>query len=43
MKDVYKYIACNYPEVEPHLAQNMNRITINDEVIKTKEELLIKS
>ena len=35
MKDVYKYIACNYPEVEPHLAQNMYRITINNDVIKT--------
>ena len=43
MKDVYKFIACNYPEVEPHLAQNMYRITINDDVIKTKEDLLIKS
>ena len=43
MKDVYKYIACNYPEVEPHLAQNMYRITINNDVIKTKEDLLIKS
>ena len=43
MKDVYKYIACNYPEVEPHLAQNMYRITVNNDVIKPKEDLLIKS
>tara|TARA_A100001515_G_scaffold125164_1_gene109823 strand:- start:5237 stop:6205 length:969 start_codon:yes stop_codon:yes gene_type:complete len=43
MKDVYKYISCNYPDVEPHLAQNMYRITINNDVIKTKEDLLIKS
>ena len=43
MKDVYKYIACNYPEIEPHLAQNMYRITIDNDVIKTKEDLLIKS
>tara|TARA_Y100000401_G_scaffold19009_1_gene12804 strand:- start:3252 stop:4223 length:972 start_codon:yes stop_codon:yes gene_type:complete len=43
MKDVYKYIACNYPEIEPHLAQNMYRITINNDVIKTKEDLFVKS
>ena len=43
MKDVYKYLVCNYPEIEPHLKQNMYRITINNDVIKTKEELLINS
>ena len=40
MKDVYKYLVCNYPEIEPHLKQNMYRITINNDVIKTKDELL---
>ena len=43
MKDVYKYLVCNYPEIEPHLKQNMYRITINNDVIKTKDELLINS
>ena len=35
MKDVYKYLVCNYPEIEPHLKQNMYRITINNNVVKT--------
>ncbi len=39
MKDVYKYLVCNYPEIEPHLLQNMYRITINNDVLKTKEDL----
>lgn len=43
MKDVYKYLVCNYPEIEPHLKQNMYRITINNDVIKTKDELLVNS
>ena len=43
MKDVYKYLVCNYPEIEPHLKQNMYRITINNDVIKTKDELNINS
>ena len=43
MKDVYKYLVCNYPEIEPHLKQNMYRITINNDVIKTKDDLLINS
>ena len=43
MKDVYKYLVCNYPEIEPHLKENMYRITINNDVIKTKDELLINS
>ena len=43
MKDVYKYLVCNYPEIEPHLKQNMYRITINNDVIKTKDELLVHS
>ena len=41
MKDVYKYLVCNYPEIEPHLKQNMYRITINNDVVKTKEDLLV--
>ena len=41
MKDVYKYLVCNYPEIEPHLRQNMYRITINNDVVKTKEDLLV--
>ena len=43
MKDVYKYLVCNYPEIEPHLKQNMYRITINNDVVKTKDELMINS
>ena len=43
MKDVYKYLVCNYPEIEPHLKENMYRITINNDVIKTKDELLVNS
>jgi len=43
MKDVYKYLVCNYPEIESHLKQNMYRITINNNVIKTKDDLLIHS
>ena len=43
MKDVYKYLVCNYPEIEPHLKQNMYRITINNDVIRTKDELLLNS
>ena len=43
MKDVYKYLVCNYPEIEPHLKQNMYRITINNDVIKTKDDLLVHS
>ena len=43
MKDVYKYLVCNYPEIEPHLKQNMYRITINNDVIKTKDDLLVNS
>ena len=39
MKDVYKYLVCNYPEIEPHLKQNMYRITINNNVVKTEDEL----
>ena len=43
MKDVYKYLVCNYPEIEPHLQQNMYRITINNDVVKTKEDLDVVS
>ena len=43
MKDVYKYLVCNYPEIEPHLKQNMYRITINNDVVKTKDDLLVHS
>ena len=43
MKDVYKYLVCNYPEIESHLKQNMYRITINNDVIKTEDDLLISS
>ena len=43
MKDVYKYLVCNYPEIESHLKENMYRITINNDVIKTKDDLLINS
>ena len=43
MKDVYKYLVCNYPEIEPHLKQNMYRITINNDVVKTKDNLLVHS
>ena len=43
MKDVYRYIVCNHPEVEPHLAENMYRITINNDAIQTKEDLIVKS
>jgi len=43
MKDVYKYLVCNYPEIEPHLKQNMYRITINNDVVKTEDDLLVHS
>ena len=43
MKDVYKYLVCNYPEIESHIMENMYRITINNDVIKTKEDLLVKN
>ena len=43
MKDVYKYLVCNYPEIEPHLKQNMYRITVNNDVVKTKDDLLVHS
>ena len=43
MKDVYKYLVCNYPEIEPHLKQNLYRITINNDVVKTEEDLLVHS
>tara|TARA_R100000329_G_scaffold66061_1_gene58275 strand:- start:379 stop:1356 length:978 start_codon:yes stop_codon:yes gene_type:complete len=43
MKDVYKYLVCNYPEIESHLKQNMYRITINNDVVKTEDDLLVHS
>lgn len=43
MKDVYKYLVCNYPEIEPHIKENMYRITINNDVIKTDDDLLVHS
>ncbi len=43
MKDVYKYLVCNYPEIEPHLKENIYRITINNDVVKTEEDLLVQS
>ena len=43
MKDVYKYLVCNYPEIESHIMENMYIITINNDVIKTEEDLLVKN
>ena len=43
MKDVYKYLVCNYPKIEPHLKENMYRITINNDVVKTEDDLLVHS
>jgi len=43
MKDVYKYLVCNYPEIEPHLIKNMYRITINNDVVKTDDDLTVVS
>ncbi len=43
MKDVYKYLVCNYPEIEPHLIKNMYRITINNDVVKTNDDLMVVS
>ena len=43
MKDVYKYLVCNYPEIEHHLKQNMYRITINNNIVKTEDELSLNS
>ena len=43
MRDVYKYLVCNHPEIEPHILQNMYRITINNDVVATEEDLLMKS
>ena len=43
MKDVYKYLVCNYPNIDEHIKSNMYRITINNDVVKTKEDLLVHS
>ena len=43
MKDVYKYLVCNHPEINKHLQENMYRITINNDVVKTEEDLLVHS
>jgi len=43
MKDVFKYLICNYPELEPHLQQNMYRISVNNDVLINQEDLLVKS
>ena len=43
MKDVYKYLVCNYPKIEPHLIKNMYRITINNDVVKTDDDLTVVS
>ena len=43
MKDVYKYLVCNHPEINKHLQENMYRITINNDVVKTEEDLLVNS
>jgi predicted phage tail protein len=43
MKDVYKYLVCNYPEINKHLQENMYRITINNDVVKTEDDLLVHS
>ena len=43
MKDVYKYLVCNYPKIESHLKENMYRITINNDVVKTDDDLLVHS
>ena len=43
MKDVCKYLICNYPEIELHLKENMYRITINNDVVKTEDDLLVHS
>ena len=43
MKDVYKYLVCNHPEINKHLQENMYRITINNDVVKTEDDLLVHS
>jgi len=43
MKDVYKYLVCNHPEINKHLQENMYRITINNDVVKTENDLLVQS
>ena len=43
MKDVYKYLVCNHPYINEHLQQNMYRITINNDVVKTEDDLLVHS
>jgi len=43
IKDVFKFINCNYPNIEKHLKENIYRISINNDVIETAEELNIIS
>ena len=43
IKDVYKYLVCNYPEIESHVKQNMYRISVDNDVLKTEDDLLVKS
>ena len=43
MKDVYKYLVCNYPDIDEHIKSNMYRITINNDVVKTEDDLLVHS
>jgi len=43
MKDVYKYLVCNHPKINKHLQENMYRITINNDVVKTENDLLVQS
>tara|TARA_R100000781_G_scaffold11370_1_gene10421 strand:+ start:3400 stop:4368 length:969 start_codon:yes stop_codon:yes gene_type:complete len=43
MKDVYKYLVCNHPKINKHLQENMYRITINNDVVKTEDDLLVHS
>ena len=43
IKDVYKYLACNYPEIEKYLNTEHNLIKINNNPISDVEDLTMNS
>ena len=43
IRDVYKYLKCNNPEIDAHIMESMYRITVNNDLIKTEEDLMMKT
>ena len=41
--EAVRFLICNYPELEPHLQQNMYRICVNNDILINQEDLLVKS